>query len=97
MEITDLQGNQIRLTNERLAHILEQHPEMETMEWAIVETLESPDARIISQWDPSVMEYYKWFDNTTRGGKFIRVPVKFQNGDAFVLTAHYVRRIPRGE
>jgi alanine-alpha-ketoisovalerate/valine-pyruvate aminotransferase len=72
---------------------------MAGMEWAIAETLESPDEIMPSRTDPArVNEYYKWFTNTTRGNKFIRVVVCFHQGDqgdAFVLTAHLARRIPR--
>lgn len=69
------------------------------MEWAIVETVETPDAVVASRTDPNrVSEYYKWFTNTVRGGKFIRVIVCSNLDDAFVLTAHMARRIPiRGE
>ena len=68
---------------------------MDGMEWAIAETLESPDAVVVSRTDPDrVNEYYKWSTNTDRGDKFIRVVVCSHRGDAFVLTAHMARRIP---
>ena len=86
----------VRLPDERLSHILQEHPEMAGMEWAIAETLELPDEIMPSRADPArVSEYYKWFTNTTGGNKFIRVVVCFHPDDAFVLTAHLVRRIPR--
>ena len=69
------------------------------MEWAIGETLEDPAAILPSVKDPeSVLEYFRWFPNTSRGEKYVRVVVKFHQDDAFVLTAHLTRRIPqRGE
>jgi len=39
--LRDYQGRSVRLTDERLAHILE-HPEMANLESALVETLEHP-------------------------------------------------------
>ena len=96
MMLRDFQGQLVRLTDERLRHILERHPEMVGMEWAIAETVESPDAVVASRTDPDrVNEYYKWFTNTDRGDKFIRVVVRSNLDDAFVLTAHMARRIPR--
>jgi hypothetical protein len=69
------------------------------MEWAIGETLEAPEAALPSLDDPdNVVEYYKWFPDTTRGEKYVRVVVKYNQEDAFVITAHLSRRIPqRGE
>ena len=90
------QGQAVRLTDERLHHILERHPEMVGMEWAIAETVESPDAVVASRTDPDrVSEYYKWFTNTVRSGKFIRVVVCSNLDDAFVLTAQMARRISK--
>jgi len=48
--ITDFQGLAVRLTDERLAHILE-HPEMATMEDAIEETLAHPERVVQSASD----------------------------------------------
>ncbi len=39
--LTDFQGRSVRLTDERLSHILE-HPEMGNLETAVIETLEHP-------------------------------------------------------
>ena len=47
MNLPDYQGRQVRLTDERLAHILE-HPEMIGLDFAIAETLRAPTAVIQS-------------------------------------------------
>ena len=66
------------------------------MEWAIGDTIEAPEVTLPSVKDPdSVVEYYKWFTDTTRGEKYVKVVVKFSQDDAFVLTALLSRRIPR--
>ena len=72
---------------------------MAGMDEAISETLESPDMVMRSVRDrESVLEYYKWFSNTTRGAKFLRTVVRYDEDDAFLITAHFTRRIPaRGE
>ena len=46
--LTDYEGRAVRLTDERLAHILE-HPEMVGMEDKIEETLATPERVIESQ------------------------------------------------
>jgi len=51
--LKDRNGREIRLTNERLNHILE-HPEMESQESRIVETLLTPDSIIASHHDATV-------------------------------------------
>ena len=69
------------------------------MEWAIAETLQAPESTLPSVTDPeNVLEYYRWFSNTNRGEKYVRVVIRLEQSDAFVLTAHLCRRIPkRGE
>ncbi len=52
--ITDYQGQVVRLTDERLAHIME-HPEMRRMAGAVEETLREPDTVIRSLSDPDVL------------------------------------------
>ena len=86
----------VRLSEIQFDHILERHSEMIGMEWAIGETLEAPASILPSVSDPeNVFEYFRWFPNTSRGEKYVRVVVKMGQLDAFVLTAHLCRRIPR--
>ena len=76
-------------------HILLDHPEMAGLQWAIAETLESPDVQLTSRTDPArAREYYKAIPDTGVG-RFVKVVVCFDNDDPFVLTAHGCRRIPR--
>ena len=58
--IRDFQDRQIRLPEERLAHILQEHPEMAGMEWTISQTLKHPEHIRYSASDPeTVTLYYK--------------------------------------
>ena len=50
--LTDYQGRLVRLTDERLEHILE-HPEMANLEAALAETLEHPSLVVQSRSDPA--------------------------------------------
>ncbi len=51
--LRDYSGREIRLTNERLDHILE-HPEMSRLEGAIGETLANPQQVVQSRSDSEV-------------------------------------------
>jgi len=85
--LTDYVGKAVRLTDERLAHILE-HPEMVAMEDAIGETLAAPERVIESLGDPEARLYYRFYLGTQVGDKHLCVVVKMAQNDAFVLTAY---------
>jgi hypothetical protein len=94
--LRDYQGTEIRLTDERLEHILE-HPEMASLEPEIVETLARPERVVRSRSDEEARLYYRFYPETAVGGKFLCVVVKFRTDDAFVLTAYLTDKIKRGE
>ena len=71
----DIHGFPIRLTEERLAHILE-HPEMAELEDAIEETLLQPEQIVESLSDPQAHLYYRFYVSTRVGDKFLCVVVR---------------------
>lgn len=89
--LADYEGRAIRLTDERLAHILE-HPEMMGMEARIEETLASPERVIESLSDSEAHLYYRFYVGTQVGDKYLCVIVKLAQNDAFVLTAYLVNK-----
>ena len=93
--LRDHEGLAIRLTDERLAHILE-HPEMKNMANAIEETLLHPERVVESFSDPQARLYYRFYFGTLVGDKYVCVIVKVSIDDAFVLTAYLTDRIKRG-
>ncbi len=48
----DYQGRSVRLLEKQLLHIHERHSEMIGMEWAIGQTIETPEAELPSIKDP---------------------------------------------
>ncbi|MBI3372327.1 MAG: hypothetical protein HY017_11305 [Betaproteobacteria bacterium] len=92
--VTDHEGRAIRLTNERLAHILE-HPEMQGMEDRIQETVRRPERVLESLSDPQARLHYRHYLATRVGDKHLCVVVKVADNDAFILTA-YLMRQPAG-
>ena len=91
----DYQGRAVRLTDERLAHILE-HPEMQGLEQAIEDTVLPPARVVQSLSDPGAQLYYRFYLGTVVGDKFLCVVVKFDTDDAFVLTAYLTDEIKKG-
>jgi hypothetical protein len=92
----DRWGLAVRLTDERLAHVLD-HPEMVEMEPAIVRTLEEPESVVRSASDEQVRLYYHFYRDTAVGEKFVCVVVKVLEEDAFVITAYLTDKIKQGE
>jgi hypothetical protein len=93
--LRDIHGLAIRLTDERLAHILE-HPEMVGLEDAIEATLLQPEQIVESLSDPQAHLYYRFYMGTRVGDKFLCVVVKVRETDAFVLTAYLTDKIKKG-
>lgn len=91
----DYQGKRVRLTEERLAHILE-HPEMKGMETRIGETLAQPEKVIESLSDEQARLYYRFYLGTRVGNKHLCVVVKDVDGDAFVITAYLTDSVKKG-
>ena len=92
--LLDYQGRAIRFPEERWQHIRQRHRDMADMEAAIGSTLLAPEHIRRDAADPDTVRlYYKWFPVTPRGSKWVRVAVKFLNGDAYVLTAFLTGRI----
>ena len=94
--LTDYQGCQVRLTEERLAHIL-QHPEMSNMEAAIEATLQTPEQIRQSNTDETVLLNYRYYKGTLVGDKWLCIVVKYLEIDAFILTAYLTDKIKQGE
>ncbi len=89
-------GQEIRLTEERLAHILE-HPEMRGLDLLIADTLKSPEVVVKSRSDESVRLYYQYLPETVVGRKWICVAVKEDVENPFILTAYLTDKPKKGE
>lgn len=94
--ITDYRGVSIRITAERMVHILE-HPELTGMESAIGDTLQKPEQVVRSQSDDNAFLYYRLYRETPVGEKYFCAVVKEGATDFFLLTAYLTDRIKRGE
>ena len=81
----DYEGNEIRLSSERIQHIRQRHASVFRIPDAIEITLADPDFA-----EPSgngSIRYYRYFEQWNR---HILVVVAFRSNDAFVLTARAI-------
>lgn len=94
--VRDCFGRSVRLTDERIAHIL-RHQEMAEMEAEIERVLRAPAEVRVSRSDDTVQLFYEFYAQTRVGGKWLCVVVKYPPGDAFVVTAYLTDQIKAGE
>lgn len=94
--LRDCFGRQVRLTEERLAHILD-HPEMKDMGTEIERVLLRPQLVRRSRSDSAVRLFYEYYAQTIVGGKWLCVVVKYSEDDAFVVTAYLTDKPKAGE
>jgi hypothetical protein len=94
--ITDRLGRSVRLTEERLHHILE-HPEMNGLAPEIERVLREPEFVRRSRIDSTVRLFYAFYAHTIVGGKWLCVVVKYGDTDAFVITAYLTDKPKAGE
>ena len=83
---TNYEGRQVRLTDERLRHIL-LHPEMAGVESMIEAALLEPEFVIQSLWDDQAFLYYRLLPRPHVGVEWMCVVVKRALENSFVLTA----------
>ena len=93
---TDEHGNEVRLTDERLRHILRGHPEMAFQMHRFAETLANPDAVRPSRSSPTVQLYYRLYPDLRGRHRYICLVVRKGTDYSFILTAYLDRRI-KGE
>lgn len=67
------------------------------MEIALEETLRGPQLVIRSGTDASANLNYRYYYGTLVGDKWLCVVVKYNNNDAFVLTAYLTDKPKKGE
>jgi hypothetical protein len=72
----DERGNEVRLTDERLSHILRRHPEMAFQMHRFADTLAMPDAVRPSRSSPTVQLYYRLYPDLLDRNRYVCLVVK---------------------
>jgi hypothetical protein len=96
IELEDLFGRSIRVTEERWTHIETEHPEMRGARARIQETLAAPDVVVRSRTDDEVELFHKLYQSTPVTTKHLCVVAKVKPDDRFVVTAYYADRVKQG-
>ena len=89
-------GKTIRLEEKIMAHILE-HPEMRSQLNRIKETATKPDEIHKSIRVENVVLFYKFFERTPVGKKYMVVVAKLDNDEYSIVTAYYTDRVKEGD
>ena len=93
--IRDYRSQSVRLTDERIEHIVTQHPEVARLGvQAIEDALRHPDAVILPLAAPDDRFYYRHHRGTEFGDKLLCVVVK--SAEEFVVTAYATTRQKKG-
>ena len=95
-KLKDVWGNNVNLTDERKAHLLE-HPEMRGQESKLKETLLEPDTVMCSRSDETIRLFYRLYRRLTIGDKYLCIVVKYMEGSVFIITAYFTDKVKRGE
>ncbi|MDD5192352.1 MAG: hypothetical protein PHH54_03800 [Candidatus Nanoarchaeia archaeon] len=89
-EIKDKTGRKIRLSKERWNHIKQRHQnvaDFEEIELVIKNPLKTVDD------EENIMIYYKYFKNRKEHAKYLKVIVKYLNGEGYVITSYFVKNM----
>ena len=92
-EVDDKTGRKIHLTKRQWTHITSPdslHAHMTNYLDGVKEAVIKPDKIVVSIYDDSKVNYYKY--NKIRS-EYLKVVVKYLNGDGFVITAYFVKGI----
>ena len=92
-EVIDKTGRKLRTTDFNWHHTVKRHPEIASQRDKIIETLEKPDKITDSLEDEETKYYYRNYKNMPSPYKFMRIIVKYLNGEGFIITSHFVKAI----
>ncbi|MBU1252026.1 MAG: hypothetical protein KJ905_03520 [Nanoarchaeota archaeon] len=90
--VKDKSDRNLRLTRRQWTHITTKHPMLTSYLEKLKETLNDPD-KIMPHEFGRLFDYYKYYKHQSGGAKFLKVVVKYLNGDGFILSAYFVKHI----
>lgn len=88
-EIQDKTGRKIRLTKRQWTHIRTEHPHIVNPQ-EVEKVIIAPDKILSSDRDQNVRWYF-WYNKERK--RYLKVSVKYLNGEGYVITAHYTAKI----
>ena len=91
-EIKDKSGRNIHLSKERWNHIVTEHPKLANSTEEIKDIVLNPLVVRKSKYDEKVIFHYKFYKELS---KYLLVSVKYLNGEGFIITAFYTRKLSK--
>jgi len=88
-------GKVVSLDEDRWRHVLN-HPEMRDQLDRIKETVMNPDEVRESTHDPSILLFYRLYEETPVTDKYLLVVIETQNREGFIVTAFFTDRVKKG-
>ena len=92
-EFRDKSDKIIYLTKERWSHINIEHPEITNYIKEFNEILNNPTKIVDYPHDKNMKYYYKHFKDRKTKAKYLLMIVKYLNGEGFIITVYFVRKI----
>ena len=89
----DERGNEVRLSDERLRHLLRRHPEMAFQMHRFSETLARPDAVRPSRSSRTIQLYYRLYQDLRGRNRYVCLVMKIGTSYSSILTAYLARKI----
>ncbi len=89
-EVTDKKGRKIYLPRKQCTHINKGHLNINLEE--LKQTLINP-LKILAREQEDLFDYYSYFKHKRTKSKYLKVVVKYLNGEGFVITSYFVRNI----
>ena len=91
-EIKDKTGRKIHLSKERWNHIVAKHPDMADKLDEIKQALIQPAMIVQHKYDDTMRNYCRYYKNERC---YLLVSVKYLNGEGYVATAFFTRKVIR--
>ena len=88
----DKTGRKIHLSEERWTHITIKRPYMSSYFVEIEETTKNPQ-KIVPRDVGNLFDFYSYYKHRKGKLKFLKVVVKYLNGEWFILSAYFVTDI----
>jgi len=86
----DPYGRTVELTDERWGHIVERHPEIQTLDQTVLQAVQAPDYHM-----PGRIANEEWYYlKTDTPSNWLKVVVAYAEGRGHIVTAYARRSMP---
>ena len=91
LEVIGRQGKRVYLSKERWKHISKHHPNVNSLH-DIEETIKTP-ANTTYDEEENIVAYFRHFKLREGPAKYLKIVVKYLNGEGYIITSYYVKSL----